>query len=102
MLEGKTTNNKISHDILLNSREKLSINGVKEIINFDENNVNLKTVCGDLTIDGENIHINVLNIEKGEVELQGKILGLNYFDSLDSNKQNLLSRIFKWLYFKHK
>ena len=102
MLEGKTTNNKISHDILLNSREKLSINGVKEIINFDENNVNLKTVCGDLTIDGENIHINVLNIEKGEVELQGKILGLNDFDSLDSNKQNLLSRIFKWLYFKHK
>ena len=95
MLESKTVNNKISHDILLHSREKLSINGVKEIINFDENNVNLKTVCGDLAIDGENIHINVLNIEKGEVELQGKIFGLNYYDSIDGNKLNLLSRIFK-------
>lgn len=94
MLEGKTVSNKTSHDILLHSRERLSINGVKEIINFDENNVNLKTVCGDLAIDGENIHINVLNIEKGEIELQGKIFGLNYYDSID-NKQTLLSRIFK-------
>lgn len=84
-----------SHDIVINNRERLSLNGVKEIINFDENNVNLKTVCGDLLIEGEGIHINVLNIEKGEVEMHGKISALNYFDSVDGGKSSLLSRIFK-------
>ncbi|MBO5715702.1 MAG: sporulation protein YabP [Clostridia bacterium] len=95
MLETKGTNGKIVHNLVMNSREKLSIDGVKDIISFDENNVNLKTVCGDLYIEGENLHINVLNIEKGEVELTGKVSGLNYLDSNNNEKSTLLSRIFK-------
>lgn len=95
MLESKGPGSKVSHDIVLYSRERLIINGVKEIINFDENNVNVKTVCGDLSIEGENIHINVLNIEKGELEMHGKISGLNYFDTDDTDRRSLLSKIFK-------
>ena len=95
MLDAKSINNKSNHEVVLISREKLTINGIKEIINFDENNVNLKTQCGDLLIEGENIHINVLNIEKGDIEIQGKISGLNYYDSLENEKRTLLSRIFK-------
>lgn len=95
MAESKGMNSKSVHDLILNSRGKLSINGVKDIISFDENNVNLKTVCGDLCIDGENLHVNVLNIEKGEIEMTGKISGLNYFDSSEREKSSLLSRIFK-------
>ena len=95
MLESKDTNGKVIHNLVLNSRGKLSINGVKDIVNFDENNVNLKTVCGDLYIEGENLHINILNIEHGEVELTGKISGLNYYDVNKNEKSSLLSRIFK-------
>lgn len=95
MLESKSVPNKAVHDVILDKRERLSINGVKEIINFDENAVNLKTVCGDLSIEGENIHINILDIEKGELEMHGKINGLNYFDSGDGEKHSLLSKIFR-------
>ena len=95
MLDAKNQIGKANHDVVLLSREKLTINGIKEIINFDENIVNLKTVCGELSIEGENIHINVLNIEKGDIEIQGKISGINYYDSLQSDKRTLLSRIFK-------
>lgn len=95
MSETKGANSRITHNLIMNSREKLSIDGVKDIISFDENNVNLKTVCGDLYIEGENLHINVLNIEKGDVELTGKIVGLNYLDSNNNEKSSLLSRIFK-------
>ena len=62
------------HDLVLNSRERLSINGIKEIISFDESNVNIKTLLGELSIEGSNIHINILNIDKGELELQGKTI----------------------------
>ena len=83
------------HDLVLNSRERLSINGIKEIISFDESNVNIKTLLGELSIEGSNIQINILNIDKGELELQGKITGLNYNDRYDSDRSSLLSKIFK-------
>lgn len=95
MLDSKSASSKVEHNLIMNYREKLSITGVKEIINFDEKVVNVKTVCGELCIDGENIHINVLNVEKGEFEVVGKFNGINYFDTYDSDKKNLLSRIFK-------
>ena len=95
MSENKIHMLKASHEIVLISRERLSINGVKEIINFDEKVVNIKTVCGELCIDGDNIHINVLNVEKGELEVVGKFNGINYFETYDGDKKNLLSRIFK-------
>ena len=95
MSENKIHMLKTSHEIVLISRERLSINGVKEIINFDENEVNLKTICGDLIIEGENIHINVLNISVGDVELTGKISGINYYDINQIEKQSILSKIFK-------
>ena len=95
MSENKIHMLKASHEIVLISRERLSINGVKEIINFDENEVNLKTICGDLIIEGENIHINVLNISVGDVELTGKISCINYYDTNQIEKQSILSKIFK-------
>ena len=95
MAEAKSSSVKSNHDLILNSRGRLSINGVKDIISFDENSVNLKTVCGDLYIDGEGLHVSALNIEKGEVEMTGKISGLNYLEYNDKEKSSLLSRIFK-------
>lgn len=95
MLDSKAVSLKAEHNLILNFREKLSITGVKEIINFDENGVNVKTVCGELSIDGENIHINALNVERGELEITGKLNGINYLDIYESDKRSLLSRIFK-------
>lgn len=95
MSESKQLANKITHDLVLHSREKLNICGVKEIISFDESSVNLKTVNGDLSVDGENIHITVLNVEKGDVELIGKINALTYYDSLEYEKSSIFSRLFK-------
>lgn len=96
MLEAKSGQSRETHDVVLNTRERLSINGVKEIVNFDENSVNVRTSCGDLCIEGEDIHINVLDIERGELQMNGRINGLSYFDAQsDGEKHSLLSRIFK-------
>ena len=94
-MDSRTTLSKSEHKIILNFRESLSITGVKEIINFDDKNINLKTICGEMSVDGENIHINVLNVENGELEILGKINGINYLDIDDGDRKTLLSRIFK-------
>lgn len=95
MSDSRGVSCKAEHNLTLNFREKLSVTGVKEIINFDEKGVNVKTLCGELSVDGENIHINALNVEKGELEISGKINGINYFDTYDGDRKTLLSRIFK-------
>lgn len=95
MLDARSAPSKSEHNIVLNYREKLSVTGVREIINFDDKSVNIKTVYGELSIDGENLHINVLNVEKGELEVSGKINGLNYYDVYEGDRKTLLSRIFK-------
>ena len=95
MLDSKIPQNKPEHQLILHSRERLSLDGIKEIISFDENNVNLKTINGDLSIDGEKIHITVLNVEKGEVEMIGKINALTYYDSLEYEKSSIFSKLFK-------
>ena len=97
MSENRPLVSKGKHDLNMYSREKLNINGITEIINFDENEVNLKTTVGDLTIDGDNLRIDILNIESGEVELVGKINCIIYSDTIDSDKRSLLSKIFKWI-----
>lgn len=91
--QGRTASGE-AHELILNSRERLTINGIKEIINFDENSVNLKTQCGELSVEGEGIHIDILNVEKGEALLRGKINGLNYFDGESGERRSLLSKIF--------
>ena len=95
MSDNKKPITKANSELSLKSREKVNISGIKEIISFDESEVNLSTVCGNLVIDGENMHINVLNISDGDIELHGKINGVNYIDVNEDEKHSLLSRIFK-------
>ena len=83
-----------SHELNLKSREKMSLSGIKEIISFDESEITLKTICGDLTIEVENIHINVLNVSIGELELVGKINGIYYSDISNNEKHSILGKIF--------
>lgn len=95
MNDTKSSQSKPAHEVFIGTREKVSISGVKEILNFDDTAVNLKTVCGDLSIEGTNLHITVLNVERGEVEMNGKINSLYYYDDADNDKRSLLSRIFR-------
>lgn len=83
------------HDIIIKSRENIIINGIKDIIDFDDQEVNLSTVCGNLCIEGENIHINTLNVQSGEIAIFGKINSLYYIDSTETGRKTFLSKIFK-------
>ena len=80
MSDTKSSSPKSIHELALYSREKLIIKGIKEIINFDENEVNVKTICGDMSIDGTNLHINTLDVSSGEIYIIGKVNGINYYD----------------------
>ena len=68
------------HTLCLENRSKLSLTGIEDVISFDENGLLLQTSQGTLTVDGSDIHIVVLSVERGDLEVEGHICGLYYVD----------------------
>lgn len=69
------------HNVSMYDRGKASLTGVKEVISFDSKEIILETTRGTLTFCGEGLHVKRLTLEKGEVDLEGKICELKYSDS---------------------
>ena len=66
------------HAIALKNRASATVTGVGEVLNFDEEGIMLKTSMGTLGIDGENLKITRLDLDRGEVDFEGKVNGLMY------------------------
>ena len=85
---------KEAQNIILENRKKASISGVEDIDSFDEQTVVLYTNLGMLTVRGLGLHINRLNVETGEVVIEGDMDSFVYSDG-ESRKTGLLKRLFK-------
>ena len=86
-----------SQELSLHSRKSLEVNGVNDVVRFDEEGVVLSTVCGTLTVEGTSLHVRVLNLEAGTVEIDGKIDALLYFDVSEndgSGKRGFFKKMF--------
>lgn len=84
------THSQILH---LENRKTLTVGGTKDVISFDENNVTLRTVNGDLFIDGSELRIVSLNADeqKGNILIEGNIAGL-FFDDDPDRRHGLFGR----------
>lgn len=68
----------VKHAVQMENRERLSIGGVQDVAGFDESMVVLSTALGDLTVRGEGLHIEKIDLEAGRLELRGKLTELSY------------------------
>ena len=66
------------HTLSLSERKKLTLNGVLEVISFDEQTVVLKTPLGNLVVQGENLQLKQLNPDGGNVAVDGEVFSLTY------------------------
>lgn len=57
------------------------VTGVLDVLSFDLNEILLETDQGLLTVKGTDMHVNRLNLEKGEVDLSGNIDSVTYSES---------------------
>ncbi|HIY12249.1 MAG TPA: sporulation protein YabP [Candidatus Agathobaculum merdipullorum] len=75
-------NREIPHNIILEGREKLSISGVLDVQSFDEEQVLLETVRGMVLVRGQGLHVERLQLEAGELIVEGEIGLIEYDDSV--------------------
>ena len=71
----------VTHRLSLQGRKKALVTGVKDVLSFDANEVLLETEMGILMLRGDELHINRLSLEKGEVDIEGRVDGMNYSDA---------------------
>jgi len=81
-------------NISLESRRKLSITGVKEVENFDDNTITLITDLGTLSVKGSEIKIEKLNLDSGEVSATGDFYAFEYISD-ENTKRTFFSRMFR-------
>ena len=85
------------HKVVLENRSVGTITGISDVVSFDENSIVLDTSAGLLTIKGDGLHVTRLNLEKGEVDMEGNADSLAYSsnEALHRSAESFLTRLFK-------
>jgi sporulation protein YabP len=86
----------IKSNLTLESRKKLTLTGVLEVVNFDDEKISLNTSLGNLSIKGEGLKMNKLDVQNGDVIICGTILAIIYSGkNAKKSKENIIKRIFQ-------
>lgn len=85
------------HKVIMTNRRTCNINGVNDVLSFDIHEILLETGQGMLMIKGEDLHVNRLTLDKGEVDIDGKIDSFTYSDVASSGHKNesLIAKLFR-------
>lgn len=86
-----------THKLMLTNRRTCTVSGVCDVLSFDVKEVLLETDQGMLMIRGEDLHVSRLTLDKGEVDIDGKIDSLTYSEQAGygTKGESLLSKLFK-------
>lgn len=86
------------HSISLANRQNMELSGVTNVITFDEEEILLNTTQGYLSINGTELHINMLNLDQGQVAIQGIVDNLAYKNQgpdIKTRGKSIINRLLK-------
>jgi sporulation protein YabP len=89
MIEEKKVSRPKVQNIILENREKLNISGVIDVESFDDQCVVIDTDLGILIVKGDDLHINKLNIDNSELNIEGDIISCEYSDKGGSSSRGM-------------
>lgn len=90
----KNETGKKPHRMFLEERARLSLTGVSDVRDFDEKAVTAVTGQGELSIHGADLQITRLDLESGDLSLEGQIDSLTYSETRASSG-GLFKRLFR-------
>ena len=93
-VENKIEDNK--SNLALEDRKKLTLSGVIEVISFDDQKIDLTTKLGNLTIKGEELKMNKLDVQNGDIIIAGSIASIVYNGKVaKKSNESIISKLFK-------
>lgn len=89
------TDEKKNTKLQLTNRERLELDGIEDVLSFDEMSVYLVTENGNLLVEGNDLHITTLNVESGDLVIEGHVRSMAYNDKETTKKGSFFSRVLK-------
>lgn len=90
-MEGEKKSN-----LVLDSRKKVTLTGVLEVISYDDEKISLNTNLGNLDIKGRDLKINKLDVQNGDVIIVGMINYMVYNDKNNGKeKKSFIKKLFQ-------
>ncbi|KXL53928.1 spore protein YabP [Anaerotignum neopropionicum] len=83
------------HTVSMEERERIRMGGVLEVVSFDEEGVMLETECGLMMIKGTALHMGKLDLDAGEIMIEGLFDSITYSDGALSEKHSFLGKLFR-------
>lgn len=87
------------YQLTLINRELFQAGGIIEVESFDEHEVVTVSKLGPLIIRGDALHITQLNLQEGQLVLQGDISSILYADGkkgkMKAKGKGVMERLFK-------
>lgn len=66
------------HEIRMENRKKITVTEVTAVVGFDEDTILVNLADQGMIITGENLHVEVLDLEEGKLVAEGSIDALHY------------------------
>jgi len=84
----------LPHNVIMESRKKISVSGVDDVESFDDGEIVMGTSQGILIIRGKELRIERLSLDSGDVTIEGIVDRLEYEEDTKAS-DGLFSRLFK-------
>ncbi|MBE6866720.1 MAG: YabP/YqfC family sporulation protein [Oscillospiraceae bacterium] len=82
----------LQHKVIIENRGAMSVDGVTQVVAYDENRIVLRTDYGTLIVTGRDLVAGEISSSNNTMKLTGNIDTLQYKGSRDK-REGLLSRI---------
>ena len=83
------------HALNIDQRKRAVVSGVEAVDSFNEQAVVLDTTAGALTFIGEALHVSRLNLEEGQLVIDGHITALEYDERARGGRGSGFGRLFR-------
>ena len=92
-MEQGMSNGARPHMLTLEGRTHARLSGVMAVCCFHDQEIVLETSEGEIALLGEQLHIEQLNLEDGQLDVTGEISGIEYNGPVkEKEKRGLFSR----------
>ncbi len=88
---------KRAYKVVMNNRRTCNLTGINDVLSFGEKEIILENEQGMSMIRGNELHVSRLTLDKGEVDVDGRIDSFTYSEQwgLNTKGESFLSRLFK-------
>lgn len=83
-------------NLTLENRKKIVLSGVVEVISFDDRSIILDTTLGTLTVRGQDLKMNKLDVQNGDIVILGQVNSCIYTTTESKkDKESIIARLFR-------